>query len=431
MSHSEPGDWRRKIWIAIGLLLAGVHIVIAVVRVRIDDSDLIDFHLTCLHWWQTGQFTQEFGLRHYLPAFVVLMTPLMAWPLMVTASLWAVINVSLLWLTVREVGRVLKREYGSLPFHVRWIWPILLVLPYAGGTIDLGQVNLAVLCLCVLAYSRGWRPRRDILAGGLIALAAVIKIYPLVQAFFWLARGRWRTFVSAGVGFVVLAGGLSLAGFGFTGSIGAHREWFDDVCGRQYRSPAEQGAGGAFSGHLLYLQQRNQFHRRNNQSLAVVVRRLTTDLGRAEGCDPPVHVVDLPVARAYRLYLAGAVTVFAFLVLASWTGRNQPEGFGALAAWLAGVIAFVPIFWTHYFVLALPAFCVLAAEIWTKRQQHRPAKWAGALRLGWLAAIVCLGSDELRLVGLHCGLMLVTMAWLMTRTRAVRVSPSLAGSAQR
>jgi len=408
---------RRTIWLAIGLVLAAGYVGWASYRVAIDDSDLIDFHLSSLHWWRTGQFTKEFGVRHYLPAFVILMAPLVAWPLKVTAPLWATVNIVLLVLTVRQCARLVTDHYPqTVPFSFRWVWPMVLALPYIHSTLGLGQVNLLVLWLCVVAFSRCWSSRRDVTAGLLIAVAGVIKLYPLVLALFWLARGRWRAFAAAVLGAALLAGGLSVLGFGWQGTKAAHQLWLAEARGEQYRS-AEGPLEGGLVRHLLFWKHRNQFHRHNNQSLAVVVRRLTTDLGPAVEKDRPVHILKLTVGQSRWLYLVLAGAVLGLLVVATWRARKDNDPFNSFkqwSAWLAGAIAFVPIYWTHYFILSLPAMALLVADVWWKRR-HALRYWSsGLLVAAWLLAIPLLGLTVMRLVGLHCWLTLATMAWALS-----------------
>lgn len=415
MERDQSQAYRRA-WIVIGVVIAVGHIVYASWRVSVGHADLIDFHDTSLHWWRTGEFTQEFGVRHYLPAFVVLIAPLVAWPLPVTAPVWAALNVVLLVLTIRECNRVIAERYEMpLPFSVRWVWPIVLVFPYLSSTLSLGQVNLLVLYLCVLAYSRCWQPRRDILAGLLIAVATIIKLYPLVLALFWLASGRWRGFLSATIGFVVLAAGLSLAGFGWEGSLRGHREWLTEVRGEQYRSEAEKQNEPGLCDHLLYREQRNQFHRHNNQSLAAVVRRLTTDLGEKPDQPRPVHLVSLPVRSAWWLYVGSVAALLALLIWATWSCRRESNPFGPFAAWLASVVAYVPIYWTHYFVLVLPAIVLLCAQASSDRQHGRKWSTPVIIFIAWLVSIPLLGSPLLRLLGVQCLLTLAIAIWAAIR----------------
>jgi hypothetical protein len=314
--------------------------------------------------------------------------------------------------------------HESPPFSVRWVWPLLLVLPYAHSTLGLGQVNLIVLCLCTLTFTRFGR-RRDLLAGLLVALAGVIKIYPLLMIGFFLVRGRWRAGVSAVICFVLLAIGLSLAGFGWQGSKAAHRVWLAEVRGEQYQKDGEPR--GVLPRHLMFLPERNQFLRHNNQSLAAVVRRLTTNLGPAVEKNRPVHVLSLSVAGSRLAYLALAGGVLVLLVVSTLRDRRCDDSLAILrhgSAWLAASIAFMPIYWTHYFVLNLPMLALVAAEVWSRRKQKHGWGAAEILFVAWLVAIPLVGVVFLRLVGFHCWLTLATIVWALASRRKAEAHPN-------
>ena len=380
----------RNTWCVLAVLAgAAFYVSWASYRACVDGhSDFVDFHQTSLHWWRTGEFSREFGVRHYLPAFVILIAPIAAWPLKVAAPLFTLLSFGLLLLTLRECARVIASPPGEPPpFSVRWIWPLVLVFPYVHDTLGLGQVNLIVLCLATLAVIR-FGQRRDWLAGLLVALAGVVKIYPLLLIGYWLVRGRWRASVAAIGFFVVLATGLSLAGFGWQGSKAAHRLWLAEVRGEQYRKETESTV--FLPRHLMFLPERNQFLRNNNQSLAAVVRRLTTDLGPTFEKDRPVHVVSLRLAGSRAIYLAIAACAGVLLVRSTWRERRSDAPFLILrqgSAWLAASIAFIPIYWTHYFVLNLPMLAVLTAEVWSRRKRKLSWGVAEILFIAWLLAI--------------------------------------------
>ena len=82
---------------------------------------------------------------------------------------------------------------------------------------------------------------------------------------------------------------------------------------------------------------------------------------------------------------------------------------------MAGVIAFVPIYWTHYFVLLLPALAVLGATVWQRRFQKPPDGTATALQGAWLIALVLLAVEAARWVGVHCWLALAVAMWAALR----------------
>ena len=70
----------RKTWLLVGMLLIAAQVAYAAWRAAVGHSDLLCYHNISLHWWRTGQYTQVYGVRHYVPGFVILMAPPVAGP---------------------------------------------------------------------------------------------------------------------------------------------------------------------------------------------------------------------------------------------------------------------------------------------------------------------------------------------------------------
>jgi len=117
----------------------------------------------------------------------------------------------------------------GLSFARRWCWPLFLVLPFVSDTLSLGQVNLIACGSAWCPSSR--RPRRDTWAGLALAVAAIIKIFPLVFLPFWLIRGRWRLAASARHSRPPSASHPLLC-FGPRGAGQAYRDWWMRLEGR-------------------------------------------------------------------------------------------------------------------------------------------------------------------------------------------------------
>ncbi|MBI4582137.1 MAG: DUF2029 domain-containing protein [Planctomycetes bacterium] len=409
---------------AIGVVLAIGQVGYATIRALGTDSDLIGFHETAVHLGQTGEITSATGWKYYLPASAILLWPLLVWPMWVTAPLWALINVGALWWTLRECGRLAggtATARGEAPrtgsdFHLRWTLPLAAVFAYAVDAISLGQLNVVVLALCVAGYSRCARRGCDLAAGAMVGLAATIKLFPLILAVFWLVGGRWKASLATLFWFALLVGGPSLAVLGMSGSVEAHRAWLARARGEPYAAQAGAGDSSGELDHLMFRRKPHQWMRHNNQGLAAVVRRLTTNVGRGGGHEePPVNIVDFPLAAAYGLYLAVGVIVFALLVKGTWQSRHLPDAPGAFAAWLAAVVALLPVFWTHYFILALPALALLCRAASRDGKRSLP----GLLLLAWVAGELLLASRPARLVGVQCWLTLALALWAVHHPRPV------------
>lgn len=86
-----------------------------------------------------------------------------------------------------------------------WLYvvPNLLVIVYIWSSYHLGQPNLVLLALMVGAFF-ALRASRQIIAGGLIAVAAAIKAFPVIAIVYLLYRRYWIAAVSLVVTLVFL-----------------------------------------------------------------------------------------------------------------------------------------------------------------------------------------------------------------------------------
>ncbi|HOW18744.1 MAG TPA: glycosyltransferase 87 family protein, partial [Phycisphaerae bacterium] len=260
-----------------------------------------------------------------------------------------------------------------------------------------------------------------------------VKIYPVLFILYWVLKRRFRPAVTATVAFLGGAAVLSLCGFGWRGSIEAHRIWLGQLRGIEspqvHRGGRGLGVGGQAletpaasvgvwrpllpSGDIPFSEGRNEYHRYNNQSLAVVVRRLTTALYPA-GDPHRVNLLDLSPRASAWVYGMLAGGLLAGLAILAWRRRGRCD-LEEWAAWLAAVIAFVPIYWTHYFVLALPVLTIMSFRVWQGRQTGRPERAATILQACWLVGLVLLAVPAAREVGVHCWIVLATALWAVLR----------------
>ncbi len=411
MTQANSPARQRRWRLSLGPAAAALLVAYAVWRASAGDADLVGFHDDIQRIWRADELPGAFGIRYYLPAFAVLMIPLMIWPLPISALLVAVVNVVVLEWIVRRCAERFRLPNEIAPFTLTRVWPIVLVLPFAVGTIALGQVNVLVLGLCLLAWERTAGGRRTT-AGLAVAVAGVIKLYPLIFVGYWLVRRQWREAIMALASFVVLAGGLSLFAFGWEGTVRAHRHWLDRVRGSErYAGQADTGGG-----HLLFRSGPSSYLRANNQSLAAVMARWTTGdetapAMPAEASSPRLGLLDLSPVAAGWLYRVLAVSLLMVLLVQAWRHRAGPPTLAEWSGWLIGVIAFVPIFWTHYFVLLLPPLAWLGVVVWRDRQAG--VRWgvAEVLQAAWLAGLPLLAWPMARLAGVHMLLALGVMFW--------------------
>lgn len=161
----------------------------------------------------------------YLPAFAVLAIPFGFLPLQTAKLLWFATSVALLVLLIRlNAGLPAERRKP-----VRWLVVIMVVVfgKFYAHELVLGQVNIlfAVIATCVLLSMKA---RREHVAGGLVALAVIIKPYAILFLPWLVARRQMASIAAATAGLVATLL-LPILLYGLEGNVTLHREWWRTV----------------------------------------------------------------------------------------------------------------------------------------------------------------------------------------------------------
>jgi len=295
----------------------------------------------------------------YPPLLAILLTPLAVLPLPVAAYVWFLINtvswVATAWMSasLARDGLVLKQpnEDGQVgtasaaPFDFSAPLAAVSLLVVARFVLDnamLGQVNPLVAALAaahVYLYSKD-RKTASALA---LAIAASIKLTPVLLIGYHIARRRWK-FASACLGMFVGLTALSFAPFG-SGAPDALHEFVN----RTIKN--EQGFDLAYAG---------------NQSLRGAIARMTpathseTDQGTTESSRRPSDAVTLLVS-------------LALLVIAMIAASRARSELLAAAPFVCCFVLLSPLSWkAHLVVLILPV-ASLATEAARARGSRRSA----------------------------------------------------------
>jgi hypothetical protein len=159
-----------------------------------------------------GAEAQSLGFRNdrpyiYPPLLAIGVTPLTLVPPRQAATVWFLLNVTLLGLSSIVVARTLGLETQKLAI-VSLLLAALTFYP-AVFSIFVGQANVLLLALVALAWY-GTRRRSDALAGVAIGAASLIKLFPFCLALYFLWKGWYRSFLSA-VAAIVFLTGFSIA----------------------------------------------------------------------------------------------------------------------------------------------------------------------------------------------------------------------------
>lgn len=142
-------------------------------------------------WIWLQRVKDHWGVAQSLVGFQGL-TPPSAWPIVpltflspLTAKrIWIVLNLGMLGASVELMHRstTLRRRFV-------WLVCLLAVVPLRTSFL-FGQMHLLVLLLVTMAWFF-YRRRRDVSSGVYIALAAAMKVYPLLLAGYFVVKRRW------------------------------------------------------------------------------------------------------------------------------------------------------------------------------------------------------------------------------------------------
>jgi alpha-1,2-mannosyltransferase len=219
---------RRTLRAAAGVLIAAAAVWVFVVKAA---GRMPDFQV----YWTAGsraaraeplyRTADEAYQFKYFPAFAVMAIPLAAIPLPVAKAFWFGASVGALLLLLRLIVFV-------PPESRRPAWWLVLVSLVALGKyyaedLVLGQINIVLTLVAtgaIVALASG----REALAGGLVALAVVIKPYALILVPWLVARWRARSIMTAAIG-LAAAVVLPSAIYGMEGAIALHRDWWRTV----------------------------------------------------------------------------------------------------------------------------------------------------------------------------------------------------------
>jgi len=340
---------RRKVFVTCVLVALAIWVFIDKAAPRMPDFEVYwkaasrAAHAEPLYRADDGHFQFK-----YLPAFAVLAIPLGLLSLATAEVFWFTSSVTLLVVLLRLNVRLPAERRKP----VRWLVGIMVVAfgKFYAHELVLGQVNMlfAVVATCALLAMKA---KREAVAGGLVALAIVIKPYAVLFLPWLLAR---RHMASTGAACAGLAVALLLpAGlYGFDGNWDLHRQWWKTV--------TETTAPNL----SVY----------DNVSLAAMYYRW---LG--------------PDELSARVAFATAAVL---LVVAAWVflarrGVRFPEGLeGGLLLTLMPLLS--PQGWDYVFLIATPAIVCLA-----NHEDQLPR----ALRVLTIVAVATIGLSLFDLMG--------------------------------
>jgi len=284
-----------------------------------------------------GLEIEEINHATYPPTFVLCFEPL-TWLAPIPAyRLWIAMNILFL-------GIALYLLLDGVPKGELQLSLVGLAILYAPITDNFYYAQTQILILLLLTLFMRWlESGRHALAGSMLALAGLFKVFPLILLGYLLARRRWKAILYTGL-FLMVGGLLTLGLVGAETSIN-------------------------FVRIVPFLTSRFYLARPANVALGAIVSRLFwySDLVRM-GLPPvfagAVHLTSgLEFARRASVPLAElfvlALTVRATLGSAKPSNNRDAPVF---ALWVVTAILLSPTAWFHYLALLFIPFVVLVRQ---------------------------------------------------------------------
>jgi hypothetical protein len=268
------------------------------------------------------------------PLALLLLVPLALFPIGVAATLWDLLMLAALGYALWMIWDELRPDLAP-----RWLALILGGLVIWSPLLDTwleAQIGPLVLLLLVLA----WRARRHNhpwAAGAWLAVATLIRLYPVLLFIYPLLRREWRV---AGGG-IIMGTGLTLLTLPFTRPAdylayitreapGSTAEWINDAHNVSWRG---------WLGQLFI------------------------------GNNTIYPIVSLP-SVVTPLFVLGVLAILAVLIWRGWLARNVRLGAaGDELAWLLALpvmLVISPLTWPHYFDILLLSYAVVGAALWRR-----------------------------------------------------------------
>lgn len=356
---------RWRAWIEGALVIGAIYYLLSETVALLPGGRLLDFtsYYAATNVWLSGgnfysppalvAFGAPLGLEppHYIypPVTILIFVPFALLPVAQAKLLWVL--VSCLFLLASGFGLFFasRRTFAHPVSPALLAWVIALQRPGRESLIY-GQVGPLILMLLSFALW-AWVVKRERTAGVFIALASIIKVFPIVFLLYLACRRAFRAIgMAIGVG-----GGLMVVGL-LVGGVPALYTFFTHVLPTYSR-----GIPSYF-----------------NQSFNGWLRRLTAT---------PEQIATYDVfAHADTLALRAAQLAFALVVigLTVWAVRRDPAPSAArraveFALFVVTMLLTLPVVWTHYLIwLIVPLVMLLnVLASWTLQARTQAALLLG------------------------------------------------------
>lgn len=293
------------------------------------------------------------------PTFLLCYQAMIMLPVQAAYWTWFMINLVAGGIALYLLLEPVAREGGTV--LMTWLLALALVFPPLRDVFIYAQSQILILLLLVLMLR--WM-ERDGAAGLILALAALLRAYPLTIGLHLVAQRRWRALA-------FVCGGLAVGGAVTMALVGIERSlsWLESI------------RSGLNLVCRLYV---------NNIAPAAFFWRVIYDwVGPNPG-----------LAGRFLLWAAEPCTMLVILALTvhATVGNSRDPGQRAFGLWAVTSIVALPVAWIHYAVLLLIPFAMMVLAACRQSLSRRVAVAALA------SYVLMLGSALTAGLLLHRGL---------------------------
>ena len=298
----------------------------------------------------------------YPPAFLILLSPLTRLSQQSAYWIWQAVQVGAFFLSVF----IMLREIAPLTVaRLTVVLGILaLLLPYIFTSTLYESEPSALLLLLLIAAWRLARHERPGWAGFMLALATVLKIYPVVAGGYFLFRRRFATVLSGAAWTLILVLATD------------PRRWIDALshgAGPYFNSLAWAANGSAISIPINAYSAASQFSPDSSRQMFWML--------------------------VFSLMLGLGLLISAALV--TWRAADVAELDGmALGIWLTAMLLVCPLTWNHEITLMLPAY-LLPVIYFVTRRPPIPKTGVSLFALGIAGIVIPYYSTPMRKLHLY------------------------------
>jgi hypothetical protein len=257
------------------------------------------------------------------------------------------------WFCSAKLSAVLAARHRGATNAWLYLVPSLLVIVYIWSSYHLGQPNLVLLALMLGAFV-ALRARREIIGGGLIAVAAAIKAFPVLAIIYLVYRRYWKAAASLVASLVLLLLILPAPFRGFERAWGDLEKW---------------SAGMLKYSEISVGQRPMRSYTWKNQSLVSVSNRLLrhVDADAASAPHQPVYVnfadLKFPTLNTIIVCIALALGILFIMVMPRRDMRTAESDTIEFALLLLLMLMVTPLSFGYFYSWLMLPFAVVTQRV--------------------------------------------------------------------